>query len=906
MPLTSSTDNSCRTIELKESRFKEHVSSSPPRHKLRPLSPSPGDWIVSGHEIREGETIVLYGNLIIKPGGNLTLIDCTLYMKSDRYNTWEIVVEEGGAFNVLESSEITAYDPDYEFEFYVYGSLIMRDSELHACEELLIETDDEVLIKKCIISHNSDCGIHCYRAFNVRVIDCTIRDNWYGVRLSEAANIEISGCTITDNIYGIDCDGVSYITISNCIINNNPTGIALLRIFRSEIRGCSISGGYYGIHCCDAEDLIISECSITGIDGDGIQFFDSEIRIERCTISYNSGIGINCNESSDVEIRECTIINNQIHGIDCDESSLVDISGCEIRYNQYAGIDCDRCYEIDISDCIISDNNIYGISCSEVSDVSISECTISNNAYCGVLCEKAFEVRISKCTVHDNSFYGVLFRYTMSCSITDNVFANNGIFIYGSGLDDFIHVINNNTVNGRPLYYIINTANYTVPEDVGQIIVVNSTDINIKNLVINYTSVAIEVIFSVNVLILGCTISNNTCYGVYCFAILNVSINYCNIYGNGLHGVYVERAPAPLADVFVNASYNWWGDPHGPEYKEEGDPADPEEIWGNAFYEPWLTKPCDIMPPTVQIIAPVSGSYMCGPIIVNVSATDNTAIDRVEFYINGTLVYIDYIAPYEYRWDTNTWRDGIYVLSVAAYDTSNNVDHDEVVIIVDNTPPECNISWPLNETYLRGTVNLRIAGGDRNLQAIKLYINNKLISSWISNITCTYQWDTTAWPDGPCWIRIIAEDLAGNIREITVRVIIDNTSPVIEYVGHAPIEPTEGEPVVITARVSDDVSGVEKVILYYRIDGGDWLSVEMFCKDGRWENIIPGQSADTVVEYYIEAYDKAGNIVRSAVGRYKIKACLLPLSLWQIIIMGGAIIVIIVGLAIIGRKRTHF
>ncbi|MEM4534238.1 MAG: right-handed parallel beta-helix repeat-containing protein, partial [Candidatus Korarchaeota archaeon] len=64
-----------------------------------------------------------------------------------------------------------------------------------------------------------------------------------------------------------------------------------------------------------------------------------------------------------------------------------------------------------------------------------------------------------------------------------------------------------------------------------------------------------------------------------------VEIHYCSIYSNKLHGIY------SAANVAVNASYNWWGkDNTPPEFKEDGDPMDPEEVWGT-FTNDTFTKP---------------------------------------------------------------------------------------------------------------------------------------------------------------------------------------------------------------------------------------------------------------------------------------------------------------------------
>ncbi len=91
-----------------------------------------------------------------------------------------------------------------------------------------------------------------------------------------------------------------------------------------------------------------------------------------------------------------------------------------------------------------------------------------------------------------------------------------------------------------------------------------------------------------------------------------------------------------------------------------------------------------------------------------------------------------------------------------------------------------------------------------------------------------------------------------------------NAGPAIHDVAHAPLLPADGEPVVVTARVSDP-QGVSSVLLRYRLDpatafaevalrdngtGGDAIA-----GDGIWSATIPGQPAGTLVAFHLRAAD---------------------------------------------------
>jgi len=197
----------------------EEEFSTPGVPEPKPLSPGPEDWVVGGTEVRENEVIILTGNLIVEPGGNLTLINCTLLMKS------RIKVDSSGILNVLEGSNITAYDPEYPLFFCVDGRLIMRDSFLSICDRLYLTTTEGVELYNTTISNNV-LGIHCVESSNISIVNCTINNNVVGVECYESSNISIVGCTISNNKRcGIYCEYSYGISIANCTIKQNGDGI---------------------------------------------------------------------------------------------------------------------------------------------------------------------------------------------------------------------------------------------------------------------------------------------------------------------------------------------------------------------------------------------------------------------------------------------------------------------------------------------------------------------------------------------------------------------------------------------------------------------------------------------------------------------------------------------------------
>jgi len=98
-------------------------------------------------------------------------------------------------------------------------------------------------------------------------------------------------------------------------------------------------------------------------------------------------------------------------------------------------------------------------------------------------------------------------------------------------------------------------------------------------------------------------------------------------------------------------------------------------------------------PPKVKIIKPDYGLYFQDkkilsfifPIIFNevtieAEASDDTSVEKVEFYINGELKGTDNTPPYTYHWKDTLKR--FYTVEVIAYDNEDNTDKDVLTVFL--------------------------------------------------------------------------------------------------------------------------------------------------------------------------------------------------------------------------------
>ncbi len=84
-----------------------------------------------------------------------------------------------------------------------------------------------------------------------------------------------------------------------------------------------------------------------------------------------------------------------------------------------------------------------------------------------------------------------------------------------------------------------------------------------------------------------------------------------------------------------------------------------------------LIAAADLTAPQVAITAPGTGTVK-GIVPVNVNATDNVGVTKVELYAKGLLVATDLTPTYSFSWDTSKMLDGAASLIAKAYDGAGN------------------------------------------------------------------------------------------------------------------------------------------------------------------------------------------------------------------------------------------
>ena len=276
-------------------------------------------------------------------------------------------------------------------------------------------------------------------------------------------------------------------------------------------------------------------------DADGIVIERDNIVVDGAGYTVQgtgSGYGISFTERSNITIR-----NMEIKAFACGvyvySSSSNTISGNNITANTYEGIWLSG-----------SSNN------------SISGNNIANNGWAGIWLSGSSECSVCENTIYENDLGIYIYYSSHSILRNNNMTANNrnlGVYEgWGPALDCLVHDIDiSNTVNGKPVYYLINKSDLIVNpvtySEIGYLAVVNFTNIIAENLVLTNNLEGVLFAYGEGLFLKNITATEND-NGIDVVEVSNCSISDCYATGN-YHGIcltYCSHSLVSMNNVIRN------------------------------------------------------------------------------------------------------------------------------------------------------------------------------------------------------------------------------------------------------------------------------------------------------------------------------------------------------------------
>ncbi|MCK5176674.1 MAG: right-handed parallel beta-helix repeat-containing protein, partial [Candidatus Aenigmarchaeota archaeon] len=297
------------------------------------------------------------------------------------------------------------------------------------------------------------------------------------------------------------------------------------------ISGFKVSGWIYGIYLYNADYCNIYNNDISN-DYDGIRLHNSSNN----TITNNSCYSNN----------HCGILLLY-------SSSNNNISRNNCSYNHY-GIRLIKSLNNNIFN-----NSIYSIYDGQYYGNGIDLFRSSNT----VIINNSIKSRTG------NYGCGISISTSSSIDISNNRLINSGIFLGSDVSSESIsyfntHVVEDNTINGRPIYYYKNTKGIKVSEDAGSVIIANCSDMIVENINASVGTVGIELAYTKNSTIL----SNNVLYntkGIHSYSSSNTAFLNNNLSGNmvGIYSGYSynnDISNNKISDCYVGVRFSYSND----------------------------------------------------------------------------------------------------------------------------------------------------------------------------------------------------------------------------------------------------------------------------------------------------------------------------------------------------------
>jgi parallel beta-helix repeat protein len=185
-------------------------------------------------------------------------------------------------------------------------------------------------------------------------------------------------------------------------------------------------------------------------------------------------------------------------------------------------------------------NGYFGIALYNSLNAIILNNTIINNGLYGIYLQKS-NATLTNNTITNNQ-NGILIKESPNNLLRNNKFAMNTYNFGVEGLTsmDFKQDVDpSNTINGKSIYFLLNQQNLEITSEAGYVAIISSTNITIKDMVLENNLQGLLIAYSNNTIINNLTISKNQ-NGIEIINSNNITITENNIKSNTAIGISIS------------------------------------------------------------------------------------------------------------------------------------------------------------------------------------------------------------------------------------------------------------------------------------------------------------------------------------------------------------------------------
>ncbi|MCA3166229.1 MAG: hypothetical protein ING21_06970, partial [Burkholderiales bacterium] len=262
----------------------------------------------------------------------------------------------------------------------------------------------------------------------------------------------------------------------------------------------------------------------------------------------------------------------------------------------------------------------------------------------------------------------------------------------------------------------------------------------------------------------------------------------------------------------------------------------------------------DTKAPVVSLTNPAAGSLISQPITLEASASDESGIAKVEFFLNGVLLASKTSPPYSQYWNTDASAEGAYSLRVVATDGAGRTNEQAAQVDLSRVPPPPDTEGPLvtsvtmsgqalnNGSVLSRNGLVTLTATDRSgISRVDLLLNGAVVgTATAAGSTYSVPLSLDGVANGANTLSLRATDSLTNSTDVSFSVVVTHAPPETPVIT----QPGAG---LTTRDPSLSVSGVAKAgsSVQLFINGSPFGLVAQAGSDGRFStsiNLVSGQN----------------------------------------------------------------
>ncbi|MFX0149644.1 MAG: NosD domain-containing protein, partial [Candidatus Hodarchaeota archaeon] len=323
----------------------------------------------------------------------------------------------------------------------------------------------------------------------------------------------------------------AYFIIRNCVLANGTTGIYFEEVSNGQIINNTISKNDQGIILTHSANNTLTQNTFSK---NGL--YINGRTIEEClqqTVHDNTVNG-----------KPLVFWQNVVEGIvpaGAGQVILINASSVTVRNQDTSdatvGIQALFCNSLDLSYNNLCNNSHFGYFLKGSIDNIISQNTLSGNDI-GIFLWSSANNTLTNNSLHKNNLDGISLLFSANNTLFQNVFNNNGLYIYGQTVEECLQrTVYDNTVNGKPLVFWQHVAGGIVPTGAGQVILINTSAVTVRNQDISDATVGIQAMFCDSLDLSDNSLSKNSYFGLLLESSTNNTLTNNTLYKNSDSGI---------------------------------------------------------------------------------------------------------------------------------------------------------------------------------------------------------------------------------------------------------------------------------------------------------------------------------------------------------------------------------